>query len=121
MGLDPQITLIEGDEHHELRDPMRREIMEPQLEVAEEPSHKWVRRNPELGKVEGDEGDDLRFSERRLCCFWVQQIPPEGWEDQPCLGHLQHFTLGPRRVPLDHCERMKMETSELRCEAEGGT
>lgn len=69
MGFDPQITLIEGNEHREVGDPERCEIMELQPEVAKESLHDRVCGDPKPGEAEGDEGDDLRFSRRRLCCL----------------------------------------------------
>ena len=59
MGFNPQITLAEGNEHRQVGDPERCEIMEPQPEVAEEPSHEWMCRDLESSEVEGDEVDDL--------------------------------------------------------------
>ena len=78
VGLDAQVALIESDEHHEVRHPVRCQIMEPQAKVAKEPLHKRVRKDPEPGEVELDEGDDLRFPRCGLRRLLVQQMPQLG-------------------------------------------
>ena len=53
VGLDAQVALIESDEHHEVRHPVRCQVMKPQPKMMEEPLHKQMRGDPKASKVKG--------------------------------------------------------------------
>jgi hypothetical protein len=65
VGLDPQVSLTQRDESHDVLDPVRAEVLQLDPVVVKEPSEEGMRgrRNPAL--VEVREGDDITVARCR--------------------------------------------------------
>lgn len=59
MGLDPQVSLTEGDEGRDVLDPIRIEVLQLHLVMIEKPPEEAVARRGQPTLVKPHKGDDI--------------------------------------------------------------
>jgi hypothetical protein len=62
VGFDPQESLAQRDEGHDLWDPIRVEMLQLDLVVMAEPQEEGMRGHPKPALVEVHEGDDVTIT-----------------------------------------------------------
>jgi len=66
VGINPQEPLAQGDERHNVLDPIGGKVLQLHLVVIQQPPKEWVSRYGESPLMEVTEGHNIPFGRQRL-------------------------------------------------------